>query len=91
MKHRLGVVSALAFLLFSARGLWGIDVHLARILIIDETGNPSPGAEKPYEDLLQAISAALTGDAVTIKGVEDSPGSSPLSFLEAARFCRSND
>jgi hypothetical protein len=91
MKHRLGVVSALAFLLFSARGLWGIDVYLARIPIIDETGNPSPGAEKPYEDLLQAISAALTGDAVKINGVEDSPASSPLSFLDAARLCQNNE
>ncbi len=91
MKHRLGVVSAFAFLLFSASGLWGIDVYLARILIIDETGDPSSGSEKPYEDLLQAISEALTADAVAIKGVEDSPESSPLSFLDAARFCQRND
>ncbi len=91
MNRRLRVPLAIGFLFFLTRGLWGMDVYLARIPMIDESGDRTTASEKPYEDILQALAAAMTSEAVTVKGVEDSPEGSPLSFLDAARLCQSRD
>ncbi len=70
---------------------WGLDVVLARLALLDETGNQAAAPELPHVALFDALSAAVTGDALAVRMAEDSPDAAPQSFLDAAKLCQSRD
>jgi hypothetical protein len=79
---RLAPSLLLALLPFS---LGALEVHVASLAMLDDTGAGEAQASRPEADLLRELRRERTGDSLAFLGSEET--ASPASILEAAMLC----
>ncbi len=79
------LLSALAALpVFAA-----LELHVAPLAVLEDSGGPAAGTLNPGEDLVRNLSEIAGGSALIVRAV-DAPPSAPIrSYLDAARLCQS--
>jgi hypothetical protein len=81
-RGRLAPVLLLALLPFS---LGALEVYVAPLAVLDDTGAGEALASRPEADLLRELRSERTGDCLSFLGSEEAAG--PASLLEAAMLC----
>ncbi len=82
------VVVMLACIL-GAGTVGGMEIFLAPIVYVDDTGTGGAEGRQPQEDLFKRLGGAAIANGVTLHAVGSSGDSVPRSFLDAARLCES--
>lgn len=84
----LGLVPALLPLLGLSPSLaMALEVYVAPLVVIDETGSEALRALRPEADLLRALARGTTGDSLSVLRSREDPAETPRSLLDAALLC----
>ena len=65
-----------------------LEVHVAALAVVNDTGNRESEAVRPEADLLRELRRESSGDSLAFREAE--AGASPVSLLEAAALCERN-
>ena len=88
MALKKGVL-VMTFALAASSCFAALELHVAPLAVIDDSGGSAPGTLNPGEDLVRSLSEFAGGSAFVVRAVENPPASPIRTYLDAARLCQS--